>query len=75
MKLRITCTNPFGPKFSCVDEDDTKLVGQGDTEQAARDDFMEQWLQREVDRDIDNAVAHAKSWDTMIRKLFGAVKS
>ena len=74
MKLRITCTNPFGPKFACTDEEDPSVTGTGDTAEAAKDDFMEQWLQREVNRDIDNALTHAQSWDVMIRKLF-VVKS
>jgi hypothetical protein len=74
MKLRITCTNPFGPKFACTDEEDPSVTGTGDTAEAAKDDFMDRFLQREVSRDIANGIAHAQSWDAMIRKLF-VVKS
>lgn len=71
--------NAFGPKCSCVDSNEydgaedagPQLVGQGDTEEEARADFMDQWLERECARDLKNAVSFAKSWDAMMGKIFG----
>lgn len=81
MKLRITA-HEFGPQFSCIDDNEydgapdagPQLVGQGDTEEAARKNFMEQWIERECARDLKNAVEFGKSWDAMLSALFG-VKS
>ncbi len=72
MKLRIV-PNETGPKFTCVDESapDAELIGHGDTEQAAKDDFLDKWVDRECRRDLKNALSYAQSWDSMIAKLFG----
>jgi hypothetical protein len=55
MKLQIT-SNPFGPKFTCIDSDEydgapdagPQLVGQGDTEEEAKEDFYDQRLERQA---------------------------
>lgn len=71
--------NAFGPKVHCIDENEyagapdagPQLIGQGDTEENARADFMDRWIEREATRDMKNAVNFAKSWDSMIEKLLG----
>lgn len=81
MKLRYQ-HNAFGPKVHCIDENEydgtadvgPQLIGEGDTQEEARRDFMDQWLERESTRDIKNAISAAQSWDSMMSKLFG-VKS
>ncbi len=84
MKLRITCTNPFGPKFTCIDDNEydgapdagPQLIGLGETQEEARADFMDQWVTRESERDLKNAVEAGKVWDDMMRKLvFGGPRS
>jgi hypothetical protein len=71
MKLRI-CPQAFGPKFTCIDESEhSGLIGQGDTEQEARRDFWDQWLNRESLRDMQRAKSSMDSWDQMMRKLCG----
>jgi len=71
--------NDFGPKVTCVDDNEydgaedagTQLIGTGDTEEAAKKDFMDQWVARECDRDIHNAVEVGQSWDRLIAGLLG----
>lgn len=78
MKLRYQ-HNAFGPKVYCIDESEfdgatdavRQLIGQGDTEEEARRDFMDKWLERESTRDVTNAVSAAQSWDSMIAKMLG----
>lgn len=78
MKLRIT-PNDFGPKFSCIDSDEyddatdagPQLVGHGDTEEEAKEDFFDQRLERESKRDCRRAVDNVKVVDAMLNKLFG----
>ena len=74
MKLR---TNNNGFEWTCIDDDTYSgpgdLIGTGATEQAAKDDFFEQWISRQVDNDIRNARPAVESWDAMLQQLvFGA---
>lgn len=76
MKLR-TIHHPLG--FQVIDDNEfdgasdagPQLVGEGSTPDAARRDFMDKWLEREVARDCQRGVGFAQSWDSMIGKLFG----
>ncbi len=69
--------NAFGPKVTCVDDGEydgaedagPQLIGQGDTQEDARRDFMDKWLAREAERDLKSAAEAGKVWDSMIRKL------
>lgn len=78
MKLRYQ-HNAFGPKVHCIDESEydgapdagPQLVGQGDTQEEARRDFFEQWLNREALRDIKRGVSAMQSWDNIIRQVVG----
>ncbi len=71
MNLQIT-RNKTSPKFTCVDAAAPGLVGHGDTEQAAKDDFLDKWVDQECRRDLVNAVSYAQSWDAMMEKLIGS---
>lgn len=70
--------NPFGPAVTCIDSSEydgapdagAQLVGEGDTEEAARDDFMDQWMERESARDVKRAVDHVKVWDGVLEQIF-----
>jgi hypothetical protein len=78
MKLRVT-PNDFGPAFSCIDDNEydgapdagPQLVGEGNTEEAAKQDFMDQWMERESDRDCKRAVQNMKVIDGFLDSLFG----
>lgn len=78
MKLRVS-PNDFGSKYSCVDDNEydgapdagPQLVGQGDTEEAAKQDFMDQWMERQADRDCRAALKHVKVIDKFLDSLFG----
>ena len=79
MKLHITA-NAFGPKFTCIDDDydgapdaGLQLVGEGNTEQEAKDDYMRQWMEREADRDCKRAVQNMKVLDGMLDSLFKGI--
>jgi len=74
MKLRTSNTSG---EWTCIDDETYSgpgdLIGTGATEQAAKDDFFEQWIGRQVDNDIRNALPAMESWDAMLRQLvFGA---
>ena len=83
MKLRYQ-HNPFGPKVTCIDDDTydgapdagPQLIGQGETEQEAKDDLLGQWIAKQVDNDLKAAAPALKSWDDMMRRLvFGGPRS
>lgn len=75
MKLRYQY-NAFGPKVQCIDESEydgspESLMGQGDTEEEAKRDFWQLWLNREAMRDIKRGAPASQSWDSMMRRLTG----
>jgi hypothetical protein len=79
MKLHIT-PNEFGPKFTCIDDDydgapdaGRQLIGEGSTEQEAKDDYTRQWMEREADRDCKRAVQNMKVFDGMLDSLFKGI--
>lgn len=52
-------------------EDSHPIVGWGPTEEAAKADFMDRWMERECERDVSRAVQFAKVWDGFLNKIFG----
>ena len=70
MKLRTSNTSG---EWTCVDDETYSgpgdLIGTGKTEQAAKDDFFEQWISRQVENDIHNNKTALQSWDAMLQQL------
>lgn len=70
---------PDSERYVCINEDEydgapdagPQMVGYGPTEEAAKADFMDQWLEREADRDIKQAAKHATYWDAFFERLLG----
>lgn len=70
---------PDAERWACYNSDEydgapdagAQMVGYGPTEEAAKADFMDQWLEREADRDMKNAAKHAAHWDAFFEKLLG----
>jgi len=52
-------------------EDSHPIVGWGATEEAAKSDFMEQWMEHEAERDMKQAVRQVKVWDSIFDRIFG----
>jgi hypothetical protein len=81
MKLRITFDYlaPLAERYTVIDDSEydgapdagAQLVGNGATEEAAKADFMDQWLEREAERDLKNAAKHMQFWDSFFSKLLG----
>lgn len=78
MKLRIE-ELPLGFGFRCINDDEydgapdagPQMVGEGKTADEAKADFMDQWMEREADRDMARAVERSKYWETFFEQLFG----
>lgn len=78
MKLRYQ-HNAFGPKVHCIDENEydgapdagPQLIGEGDTEEQAKGDFFEQWLNRVAMQDIKRGASASDSWDKIMRQVMG----
>ena len=72
MKLRISHN---GFEWTCIDDatygGPGDIIGTGNTQEEAKRDFWEQWLNREAMRDIKRAKSAMESWDGMLRKLCG----
>lgn len=48
------------------------IIGYGATEEEAIADLRDRWLEREMDRDMQQATKNAKVWDGFLDQLFGA---
>ena len=78
MKLRIE-ELPMGFGFRCINDDEydgaedagPQMVGEGNTADEARADFLDQWMERECERDCKAAVKRAEVWDSVFRQIFG----
>ena len=78
MKI-VTQVSPFGLGYSVYDADEydgaedagPQLVGNGDTAAEALEDFHEQRLEREAERDCKRAISQGKVWDSFLCRLFG----
>lgn len=78
LKLRIE-ELPLGFGFRCINDNEydgaedagPQMVGEGKTADEAKADFMDQWMERESERDCARAVKFAKVFDGFLDKLFG----
>jgi hypothetical protein len=78
MKLRIE-ELPLGFGFRCIDDNTydgapdagPQMVGEGMTAEAARQDFWDQWLERESERDVNRALKQMKVWDSFFDQIIG----
>ncbi len=76
MKLRIE-ELPLGFGFRCLDDDTydgapdagPQMVGEGETAEEARQDFWEQWIERESEREVNAAVKQMKVWDAFFEQI------
>jgi hypothetical protein len=48
-----------------------QLVGVGPTPEAARQDFWEQYVDRESERDVNRALKQMKVWDSFLDQIIG----
>lgn len=78
VKLRVE-ELPLGFGFRAINDNEydgaedagPQMVGEGKTEAEAREDFWQQWLEREAERDTKRAIAQAKHWDSFFERLLG----
>jgi len=52
-------------------EDSHPIVGWGPTEEAAKADFMDQWMEQEAERDMKSAMRQMRVWDSFLGQIFG----
>lgn len=81
MKLRVEFCYlaPDSERYTCINDSEYdgaedaghQMVGYGPTAEAARADFMEQWMERECERDCARAVKFAQTWDMFLMRIFG----
>ena len=78
MKLSIE-ELPLGFGFRCINDDEydgaedagPQMIGEGKTAEEAKADFMDQWLEREAERDTTRALNHMKVWDSFLEQMLG----
>jgi hypothetical protein len=79
MKLRIE-ELPLGFGFRCINDNEydgaedagPQMVGEGKTAEEAKADFMDQWMEREAERDMKAAVRQMRVWDSFLDQMFGS---
>jgi hypothetical protein len=81
MKLRIE-ELPLGFGYRCINDSEydgaedagPQMVGEGKTAEEAKADFMDQWLERESERDVSGALKQMRVWDSFLERLFGGAR-
>jgi hypothetical protein len=78
MKLSIE-ELPLGFGFRCINYDEydgaedagPQMIGEGKTAEEAKADFMDQWMERESERDMQGALKQMRVWDSFMEQIFG----
>lgn len=78
MKLSIE-ELPLGFGFRCYNDNEydgapdagAQMVGEGKTAEEAKADFMDQWMERESERDVSGALKQMRVWDAFLEQMFG----
>lgn len=70
---------PDAERYDCINLDEydgapdagAQMVGYGPTAEAAKADFMDQWMERESERECARAAKFMKTWDNFLARIFG----